>query len=537
MVNQTQYTIINIINAKHFKNGIIYITMNTLKNNIFTDKYATQGIINGINKIADAVALTMGAKGSNAILETNLYPGYMITNDGYSILEKAQFEDPLEELGRKILFDSVSRANKQSGDGSTTTTVLTQSILNAGLQYDVSSTEIKDSLIELLPTIDKLIDEQKKDITENDVSSVATISAESKEIGDLLQEIYQKISKDGIIELDNSKTFETTYEIKEGVRFNCGSHSPYLYNKDNHAEYTKPYILITKQKIATLDDIIPIFEKLSELGKKEIVIFYDDISDAVAGTLIANHLKGIFNVLLIKAPVIWKDFIFEDFAKITGATIISEKTGTSLKEMEIKDLGTCNKLIATKAETTILGIKDVSDHIKALQESGTDDDARRIGWLTTKAAVIRLGASSDTELSYKRLKVEDAIHASRLALQDGIVVGGGVALLNVSKSLPDTLGGKILKEALKRPMQQICANANIFLENTVLSDSKGVNAKTGEVVDMFEAQIVDPAKVVKNAVRNAISVASTALTIKIAIPLDRTEEQIAMNFINKQKQW
>jgi len=537
MVNQTCGNITNTTKDNHYKLGINYITMNTLQNNIYTGLGATQGIINGINKIADAVSLTMGAKGANAVLEENLYPGYIITNDGYSILEKAQFDNPLEELGRKILFDSVSRANKQSGDGSTTTTVLTQAILNEGSKHNASGIEIKNSLLELLPHIENSLNEQKKEITESDVSSVASISAESQEIGDLLQEIYKQISKDGIIELDNSKTFETSYEIKEGVRFNCGVPSPYLYNKENHAEYSKPYILITKQKIATIDDLLPIFEKISETGKKEVVIFYDDISDAVVATLIANHLKGIFNILLIKSPVIWKDFIFEDFAKITGSTIVSEKSGLTLKETKLENLGTCGKIIVNKHETTILGINDIQEHIDKLVESGTDDDLRRIGWLTTKAAIIRLGANSDTELSYKRLKVEDAVHASRLALQDGIVVGGGIALLNVSKSLPNTLGGKILREALKRPMLQIIENAGGIVSEDTLGGTKGFNAKTNEIVDMWEAKIVDPVKVVKNAVRNAISVASTALTIKIAIPKDRTEEQIAMNFMNKQKQW
>jgi len=514
--------------------------MNTQKidNNLYIGSEATNGIINGINKIADAVALTMGAKGTNSALETNLYPGYMITNDGYSILENAQFNDPLEELGRKILFDAVSRANRQSGDGSTTTTVLTQSILNEKPDVMASPIEIKNSLIELIPIIEKNIDNQKKEITENQVSSVATISSESKEIGDLLQEIYQKITKDGIIELESSKTFETTYEIKEGVRFNCGVQSPYLYNKGTHAEYINPNILITKQKIGTLDDIIPALEKLSAKGSKDIVIFYDEMSDSVAGTLIANHLKGIFNVLLVKAPVIWKDMIFEDFAKITGATIISQKTGTTLKDIQLEHLGTCNKITVNKSETTILGIKDVSDHINALKESGTDDDMRRIFWLTTKAAILRLGASSDTELSYKRLKVEDAINASKLALEDGIVAGGGIALLNASKDLPDTIGGQILKKALLRPFTQINKNAgteNINYDN--VGGTMGIDVKTGKVVDMFESQIVDPAKVIKNAVRNAISVASTALTIQTALVLNRTEEQIATNFINKQKQW
>ncbi len=514
-----------------------------MKNNIYINEEATESIVRGINKIADAVKLTIGAAGTNAILEEDLYPNYVITNDGYSILEKAHFEDPLEELGRKILFDSVSRANKQSGDGSTTTTILTQAILAEGLKTGVSGMEIKRSLDAVLPLIEAGIDAQKRIISPTEVHAVATISCEDEEIGKLIGEVYQAIGPDGIVELDNSKTFGTYFEIKEGVRFAAGVVSPYMLTKGASAEYDKPAILVVRSRISSINDVIPAIEKVSASGKKELVIFCDDIADGVVSTLIMNHLKGIFSVCIIKAPVLWKEFVFEDFAKATGATIVSDKTGLVLKAVTMTDLGSCQKIIVTKDETTLLGIKDIAEHVSYLKDTGDDDSLRRVAWLTTKAAVIRLGANSESELSYKRLKVEDAVNAARLALEDGVVVGGGVALLNVSTGLPDTLGGGILREALKAPIRQIVENGGFepYTPSNMLGvgedPNKGFDAKTGKVVNMWDAQIIDPAKVIKNAVRNAISVAGTALTIRIAIPKNRTEEEIAKNFIGKQQQW
>lgn len=516
----------------------------TFKNNLHDN--ARTGIINGINRIADMVGGTLGSAGTNILIEKDLPPYYVITNDGYSALEEAQFEDPLEQLGKEILFDAVSRANKQSGDGSTTTTVLTQAILNEGMKTGVSGMEIKNSLTELLPLIDDLIDDQKRDITVDEVGSVAAISAESEEMGAIIQEIYQKIGSEGIVSLDNSNTFETTYEIKEGVRFNCGVPFPMLMNKGSYAEHEKPAILITGQKIATMSDIIPITDALAQKGKKEIVIFYDEIADGVITNLILSHVNGKFGILLIKAPTIWKDYIYEDFAKVTGATVVSAITGVNFKNLEAKHLGTCDKIRATKDETIILGIKDVSSHIEELKTKGDDDSLRRVGWLNTKAAVLKVGAKSETELSYNRLKAEDAIQAAQRALQGGVVAGGGVCLLNVSKKLPSTLGGKILREALKIPIKKIITNAGKIPEEyldhqdddrILLGGNYGFDAKEMVEVDMWQAKIIDPALIVKNAVRNAVSVASTALTIKTAITRNKTEEDIARKFITKQQGW
>jgi chaperonin GroEL len=517
-----------------------------MNSNLHTHEEATLKIISGINKVADAIKLTIGAAGTNAILEEDLNPGYIITNDGFSILERTQFEDPLEEIGRRILMDSVSRANKQSGDGSTTTTILTQAILNEGVKAGISGMQIKRALEEVLPTIEQAIDAQKKVITPEEVHAVATISAEDPDMGKIIGEIYQQIGAEGIIELDNSKTFDTYFQVKEGVRFQGSVISPFLYNKGNKAELTNPNILFVEGKITSAADVASFIDRLPSGTKKELVIFCDEITDAVSTNLIMNHVKGKYSFLIIKAPTIWKQFVFEDVAKATGANIVSDRTGLSLKNVQLSDLGTCQRIIADREEMTLIGIKDVSDHIKTLKDNGDDDSLRRVAWLNTKAAVLYLGANSDSDLSYKRLKTEDAINAARLALEDGVVPGGGVALVRATLSLDDSFGGKILKRALMAPMLQIIENSSIekmsgggvtgeSIVEECMASGEGFDANKMEIVNMWEADIIDPAKTLKNAVRNAISVASTALTIRIAVHKNRTEEEIARKFIMRQQ--
>ncbi len=514
-----------------------------MTNNIKTGIYARQGIANGINQIADAVKLTLGAKGRNAIIQSDFSPGHLITNDGISIAKEAYFEDPLEQIGANIIKEVADRTNKESGDGTTTSIVLLQAILNEGMKENLSGMEVKNSLDELLPMIEESIDKQKKEITEADVHSVATISAESEELGNLIGKIYQEITKEGIIELDNSKTFETTYEIKEGVRLkNAGFISPYMANSGKKAIYKKPLILITKQKISVISDIEPLIEKLMDKGIGELVIFTDDMDSGVAGRLIATHLQGNFKVLIIKAPIIWKDYIFEDFAKITGATVIGDASGTTLKSLTLAQLGTCDKIITDREETTVLGIKDISEHIKDLQEKGDDDSRLRLSWLTTKAAILKIGANSESELSYKRLKAEDAINAARLALQDGVVPGGGLTLFRTALKMPDTIGGNILREALKMPMKQIIENAGDSLEDlkvkhgemVACSPSRIYDAKQRKIVDEPSSGIEDPAKVVKNAIKNAISIAGTVLTSEIVmIKPKKSIEEMQLEVMSK----
>ncbi len=438
--------------------------------------YDKAKLIAGIAKVANAVKVTIGSAGTNAILEEELQPYHIVTNDGISIASKIKLTDPVENIGANIMKEVAIKANRESGDGTTTTMILTHAILEEAMK--------------------------------------------SESIGALLQEIYKEVGKDGIIELDNSNTSDSYHVITEGVRLrNCGFMYPYMTNdpKGTKATHLVPKILITKQKISTLQEIDHLFGSLSKQGITELVIFCDEIDPIVSTTLAQTQMQGLFRTLVIKAPVLWKDWLYEDFAKITGATIVDIQSGLKLKNVRIDHLGTCDKLITTKDETIVLGIHDISTHVKALEEQDTDDARLRLAWLKTKTAIFKLGANSESELSYLRLKTEDARNASYLALKGGVVAGGGVALLNCIKDLPDTIGGKILDIALQTPMKQIVSNAGMVKFVVLSNGTRGFDSKRLKLVDMFEAGIVDPTIVVKNSIKNAISVAGTVLTANVVI--------------------
>lgn len=500
--------------------------------NIYLNNDARDGLMRGVDAVADAIKVTLGAGGANAVLESTLNPGHLITNDGVSIARLVKLDDPVENMGANLIKEVANRSDKEGGDGTTTTTVLTQAILKEGMKESSESPmAIKRSLDACLPIILESLEKQKKEITPDEIGKVATIAAEDEKMGALLQEIYQKIGKDGIIELDNSNLPTSFYDIADGIRLrNAGYFGAYSTTEPGKAVYKKPYILISKDKIQSVDEVEPILAAISQVGKNELVIFCDDIDMSVASRLAQTHLMGGFKTLIIKAPTLWKDIITEDFAKITGATVISMGEGVSFKTMSMDHLGTCDKIITTKDETRVIGIKDVSEHIKQLEESGTDEGKLRISWLNTKVATLKLGANTESELSYVRLKTEDARNAAYQALQEGVVAGGGVALLNAANELPDTVGGRILKLALCSPIKQIMQNAGYSYEKPVdrlgIGENPvlGFNAKTGEIVDMWEAGIIDPVKVVKNAVKNALSVAGTVLTARVVVTLPQQEE-------------
>lgn len=440
-------------------------------NNLYTGTEAREKLIRGVDAVADAVKLTLGAAGSNAILQAEVQPFHRITNDGVSIAQSIILADPVENMGANIIKEIASRSDKESGDGTTTATVLAQAILHEGLKSTASPMEIKRSLDECLPLILNGIDDQKKEISVEEVGQVAAISGESEELGTLIQEIYQEIGKEGIIELDNSNLPTTHYELTEGVRLRfAGYLGAYSCTEQGKAVYKNPKILISKEKITSVDQLVDIFKMADKADIHEMVIYCDEIDMAVASRLALTHLQGGFKTLIIQAPTLWKDWLYEDFALLTGATVIDFSNGKTFKNFRMEDFGTCDKIISTKDETRVLGTKDVSEHIAQLEEKGKLDDQQKVraSWLQTKVAIIKLGANSDSELSYKRLKTIDAISASKLALEDGIVAGGGVALCNLVDKMPDTVGGRILREALKSPMKQIITNAGCNAEEIML---------------------------------------------------------------------
>lgn len=504
--------------------------MNTeRKSNIYLAEEAREKLMNGVDQVANAVRVTLGAAGTNVILESPLEPGHMITNDGVSIAHMVQLKDPVENIGANLIKEIAARSDRESGDGTTTSTVLAQAILHAGMEFEGNAMELKRSLDECLPIINASLDAQKKEITVDDVQQVATISSENEELGAMLQEIYQQIGKEGFVELDVSKLPTTFYEITDGIRLrNAGWLGAYSSTEPGKAVYENPFILVTTQKIATLDDIEPAMKLVARAGKNELVIYCDDIDMAVANELVMNHFKGRFKTHVIKAPTLWKDWITEDFAEITGATVIGNTTGTNLRTIRPEHFGTCSKIITTKDETRVIGVKDMTTYIEFLMQEDNDESKLRASWLQTKAAILKIGAATESEISYLRLKAEDACNATRLALQEGIVVGGGIALLNAAKDMPDTVGGNILREALKAPTAQILMNGghekfSLDVEGD-FGGTRGYDAKANKITDMWKAGIVDPVKVVKNSIKNAISVAGIVLTAPAVITLPKQEQ-------------
>lgn len=469
-----------------------------MQDNLYTSNYGQDKLFMGINKACSAIALSYGPSGSNALLGESLYPMHSVTNDGRSIVEKIRLEDPIEQMGVNLIREIGDKAEKDSGDGRKTTMIIANAILIEGKKSDAKPMEIKRSLDECIPILTQALDKQKKKITPSKIGRVASIATENETLGYMLQDIYTQIGKNGIVEIDNSGTFETSFELKEGVRLrNAGFIAPYMANSGEQAIYEKPSILITKQKIATVSDLNGLFKKLTEKGINSLVIYCEDIDITLLNALALTHNGGLFKTLVIKSPTLWKDWLYEDFAQITGATIVTPESGITLANVELKHLGTCDKIISTREETTVVGIKNISAHIAQLKEKNTQESKLRLAWLETKAAILKIGANSESELSYLSKKARDGRNASYLALKDGVVPGAGLALLEAIKALPNTVGGTILKEALKAPHNQILANGTTEIKPSVL----------------------DPVIVVKNAVINAISVAGTLLTTQVVIPL------------------
>lgn len=518
------------------------------EDNLYRD--ALPRLAAGVGKATRIVEKTMGPKGNNVMLESKLYPYHQITNDGATIIKEIRLADSIEQLGLSHLQEAADRSNNNSGDGSTTTAVLLNAILEEVVKTGTSSMEMKHSLDECLPIIEASIHDQTKQITVEDIPAVAEVAGENKELAKILGEIYRTIGSEGIIHLEGSGTFETSFDLINGVRFiDTGYLSPYMATEGRKAQYQKPAILVTKNKINHLKDIDPILQALIACGTKTLVIFTDDMDSNVARVLIElqKNEKRSINILIIKAPTLWKGYVFEDFAKITGATIIEDASGTSLgNKFRLDWLGNCETIIVDKEETTVIGIKDISEHLKELEAEGTTDAKLRLSWLTTKTAILKLGAKSETELTYLRLKAEDAIHSSRLALKYGIVPGGGVCLRNCAQLMPNTPGGLILRAALSRPFKQIILNAgDPIIKNWWVKDAEvhamkafssvemgngkattGFDAKKATCVDMFEVGIVDSSAIVLGAIRNALGIASTLLTTSsvITIPPPSAEE-------------
>lgn len=494
----------------------------------------------GIAKVARAVGGTMGTAGSNAIIEAIESPGHLMTNDGYSIANSILLADPIEDMGRKILLESINRANKASGDGSSTTCVLTAATIAAGLDQEGEAhpMDIKHQMEECLPIIEASLNDQTEEIVKDGVidterlKQVATVSAEDETIGETIANLYETIGPEGIIYWDVSKTTADTTEIGTGIQIEgAGYLSPYMCDANENGQNTNevrlknPYILLTKQKISSAADFNKIGETLYNKDITDVIVFCDEYDPLIMQDLVKTRMVRGFRFILVKMPVLWKDWWYEDIALATGATVVDPVRGLSMKELTMKHLGRVGNIIVTKDNTFLDGLADVSAHIEALKSEKTDDADLRAARLNTKTARYFVGAQSESSLSYRRLKVEDAIAAAHHALNGGIVPGGGLALYNAARYMPSTVGGKILATSLLSPIKQIAQNAGLSEIPSGVGGLRGLNTKSRQTVNMFEAGITDPKQIVLNAVTNAISVASTVITAPTIVTLPRMEEE------------
>lgn len=511
---------------------------------IFYNEEAREKILSGAKQLYDAVKVTFGPKGQNVVIEKS-YGTPTITHDGVTVAEAVDLgstENNLgEQVGAKLIKSAAQKLNKVAGDGTTTVTVLTYNILNEAnklIAAGVNPMELRKGIekagAEIVGKIDKLAEKIEGD--DKKVAEVATISAGDAEIGKLIAEVINKIGKDGVVTVEAGQGLEMEQEITEGFTYDKGYSSPFFVTDVNRQEaiFDKPLLLITTQKLSSSNDILPLLEKCAQSGKKDLVIIAEEVEGEALSLLVLNKLKGVFNTLVLKAPAFGdrRKEIMEDIAVLTDATLVSEDFGLKLDEVGLEALGSCGKVIATKDETTIIkgaGSKANVDKritlITTQAENATSDYEReqlekRAAALSGKVAVIKVGGATETEIDEKKFRVDDAVAATKAALSEGIVPGGGTTLVNLAKELDDSdAGAKIVKNALKTPFIHITENAGLnsqalLAEVEKAKPGQGINVMEPEkgLVDLKKAGVIDPARVTREAVQNAISIAATACT-------------------------
>ncbi len=520
---------------------------------IFSEE-ARRSLIKGVDTLAKAVVTTLGPKGRNVALDRK-FGSPTITHDGVTVAKEIELEDPFENMGAQLLKEAATKTNDIAGDGTTTSTVLAHSIVTGGMRNLAAGANpmlLKLGILAAAEEIGKKISEQAIDVeTREDIANVASISAQDRQIGELIADVMDKVGKDGVITVEESKGLEFETEYVEGMQFDRGYLSPYFVtdSESMEADIEEPYILIHDKKISAAQDIVPILEKLVQIGKRELVIIAEDIDGEALATLVLNKLRGMLNVLAVKAPGFGdrRKAMLQDIAILTGGTVITEEMGRKLESVTLDDLGKAEKIISTKDDTTVIGgrgeltaIKGRIEQIRVEINKSTSDYDReklqeRLAKLSGGVAIIRVGAATETELKEKKHRVEDALSATRAAVEDGIVPGGGVALINAMPVLnelkmdyPDAqIGVNIVREALEVPMRKIAANAgkegSVILETVRrkqadAGDTKiGYNVLTEEYGDMVKAGVIDPAKVTRGALENAASIAAMILTTEALI--------------------
>lgn len=521
---------------------------------ILFDEEARRALGRGVDALANAVRVTLGPKGRNVVLDKK-FGAPTITNDGVTIARDIELEDPFENMGAQLVKEVATKTNDIAGDGTTTATLLAQAMIHEGMKNVAAGANpmiIKKGIDEAVKTlVDEIKAKSKKVEGQADIAQVATISSANEETGKLIAEAMEKVGKDGVITVEESKTMRTNLSVKEGMQFDRGYISPYLVTDTDKMEATldDPYILITDRKISAINDILPILEQVVKAGK-QLAIIAEDVDGEALTTIVVNKLRGTFKALAVKAPGFGdrRKAMLQDIATLTGGTVISEELGRKLDSVTLADLGQAHKMVSTKDETTIIGGKGDKEAIaervaqikQQISQTTSDFDREklqeRLAKLSGGVAVIEIGAATEVEMKDKKYRIEDALNATRAAVEEGIVAGGGTTFLDILPALDklevegdEKVGVNIVKRAIEEPVRQIAQNAglegSVVVENVKKAGTGiGFNALKNEYVDMLKAGIVDPAKVTRSALQNAASIASMVLTTETLVA-DKPEKE------------
>ena len=518
------------------------------KKTLVFNEEARKGLEAGVNKLADVVKVTLGPKGRNVVLEKK-WGAPTITNDGVTIAKEVDLEDPYENMGAQLAKEVASKTNDVAGDGTTTATVLAQSMVNEGMKTvsaGVNPMEVKRGMLEASKAVTEFIAGFSKSIGGKDeIAQVASISAADSEIGETIAEAMEKVGKDGVITVEEGQTFGMELEFTDGMQFDKGFISPYFVTDPDRQEAVleDPYILIVNSKITAVNDLLPILEKVMNSGKP-LIILSEDVEGEALATLVVNKIRGTFTSVAVKAPGFGerRKAMLQDIAILTGGEVISEELGLKTENTTVDMLGQAEKVIVKKDNTTIVNGKgkkaDVEGRVKQIQSEIDDSDSdwdkeklqERLAKLSGGVAQVKVGAATEVELKEKKMRIEDALAATRAAVEEGIVAGGGVTLIRAQDTIEKISGGtegeaigrNIVKKALEAPLRQIAENAGfeggVMVEK--VKDAKGnvgLNASNGEMVDLVKDGVIDPAKVTRSTVENASSIASLVLTTEALI--------------------
>ena len=518
---------------------------------------ARQKLLDGIQKLNDAVRVTMGPKGRNVLLEQK-FGSPTVTNDGVTIAREIELEDPNENMGAQMVKEVANKTNDVAGDGTTTATVMAHAIIKEGMHHittnKVNPMLLKKGIEEAVKIVIDELDNMKKDIkSKEEMAQVATISAQNPEVGSLIADVFEKVGGDGVVQVEEGQTMGIDYDMVEGMQFDSGYISPYMITDTARMEavFDDAYILMTDKKVSSIKEILPLLESMAQAGKKNMVIIAEDVDGEALATLVVNKLRGTFNTLAIKAPGFGdrRKAMLQDIATLTGGRVISDEIGLKLENATLEDLGKARKVVAGKDHTTIVEGKGQGEaiqqrvvQIKTEYENSTSDFDKeklqeRLAKLTSGVAVIKVGAATEIELKEKKHRIEDALSATRAAVEEGVVIGGGAALLQTSlkidpdkfKNEAEKLGAEIVKGALAYPASQIAENAGVdgavvqakLFESWSKDRNIGYDANSPIneplYTDMFKAGIIDPKKVTRSALENASSVAAMFLTTETAV--------------------